>query len=138
MSAPPEWINRYIGTPHVTNGRTPEGFDCWGLMMAVWRDQRQIELPDFQAPDGASFLEAGQAVAGFYKEDWRTMAPAVQVDAGADWDFVAVVRRGACLHMGLLLGGGVLHSSYPAGTVWEPENRFNVNYPKREYWRWLG
>ena len=73
----------------------------------------------------------------FYKE-WPTVAPAVQVELGQEWDFVAVLRHRAALHMGLLIGGGVLHSCHPAGTVWEPENRFNVNYPRREYWRWLG
>jgi len=131
------WINRYIGTPHKTNGRGPDGFDCWGLMLAVWREQRGIELPDFMAPNDASFVEAVEAVGKFYKE-WPTVAPAVQVEAGREWDFVAVIRRRAALHMGLLIGGGVLHSSYPQGAVWDPEPRFNQFYPSREYWRWLG
>lgn len=132
-----DWINRYIGTPHVTNGRGPDGYDCWGLMLAVWRDQRGIELPDFQAPNDATFVEAVEAVGRFYKE-WPTAGPAVQVEEGTDWDFVAAIRRRTALHMGLLIGGRILHSSNARGTVWEAPLAFNQLYPNREYWRWLG
>jgi cell wall-associated NlpC family hydrolase len=134
-----DWLNRYIGTPHKTNGRTlEEGLDCWGLMCAVYREQRGIELPDFTAPNDASLREAIESVGAFY-ERWPTTAPSVQVDEGADWDFVVITRRGQALHMGLCINGGVLHSSAQTrGTVWEPDSRFNRQFPNRCYWRWLG
>jgi cell wall-associated NlpC family hydrolase len=131
------WINDYVGTPHKTNGRDRAGWDCWGLMRAVWREQKGIDLPDFTAPHDATFIEAVEAVGKFY-ERWPTVAPAVQVEAGADWDFVVVLRRGVlALHMGLVINRGVLHSANARGTVWEPESRFNAQYPGRAYWRWL-
>lgn len=132
------WLNDYVGTPHLTNGRDRAGFDCWGLMVAVWRDRRGIELPDFRAPNDASLIRAIEEVGANYGK-WPSLAPVAQVEAPCDWDFVVCKRHGLALHMGLFIGGGVLHSSATTlGTVWEPESRFNATYPKRDFWRWLG
>lgn len=133
-----EWINDYVGVPHVTNGRDRNGFDCWGLMCAVWRDRRGIELPDFRAPNDATLLQAIEEVGANYGK-WPSVAPVVQVEAPCDWDFVVCRRHALALHMGLYIGRGVLHStSASRGTVWEPEARFFATYQNRDYWRWLG
>ena len=130
-----EWINGYIGTPHKTNGRERfDGWDCWGLVCAVWREQRGIELPDFRAPNDATFQQAVAAVGEHHDKSFPHHAD--QVETPADWDFVFCLRRALALHVGLVINRGVLHSHYPQGTVWEPQSRFNLNHPNRTYWRW--
>ena len=38
------WITQYIGKPWVTNGRGPDGFDCWGFVWWVYKHHFGIEL----------------------------------------------------------------------------------------------
>lgn len=131
-----EWINDYVGLPHVTNGRERKGCDCWGLMILVWRERRGIELPDWRAPNDASFLAAVEEVGARYG-DWPKAAPSAQVDEPTEWDFVVCLRRTVARHVGLYINGGVLHSP-DKQSVWEPASRFFLNNPTRSYWRWLG
>lgn len=54
------WVNNYIGTEYVKNGRNIKtGFDCWGLVLCVYRDVFHVELPDFSyTPTIFGYLDA--------------------------------------------------------------------------------
>ena len=119
---PPDWVNDYIGLPYVLNGRERRGLDCWGLISLVWREKRGIQIPDFQAPHDADLMEVMQAVADNMPEAIR-QARAVAVEAPVDWDFVVCYRHKLACHVGLYIGGGILHT-HPttSGSVWEPES----------------
>jgi len=134
---PPDWVNDYIGLPYRLNGRERDGLDCWGLISLVWREKRGIQIPDFQAPHDADLLAVMQAVADNMPEAVR-QAPAVAVEAPVSWDFVVCYRHRLACHVGLFIGGGILHT-HPttSGAVWEPESRFNSHHKTRSYWRWL-
>lgn len=41
------WATPYIGRRFAYGGRGPDVYDCWGLVMAVYKDQFGIDLPDF-------------------------------------------------------------------------------------------
>ena len=42
-----EWMRRAIGVPFVEMGRDFDGWDCWGLVIAAYRDVAGIGIPDY-------------------------------------------------------------------------------------------
>ncbi len=43
----PEWAGKYVGIPWLTNGRGPEGYDCWGLVRMIAKDQFGWDWPSY-------------------------------------------------------------------------------------------
>jgi len=41
----PPWVDSYIGCPFKDLGRTPEGWDCYGLVHYVYKNHFDITLP---------------------------------------------------------------------------------------------
>jgi cell wall-associated NlpC family hydrolase len=39
-------FDRFVGIPYADKGRGPE-YDCWGLLQAVMRELRGVELPSY-------------------------------------------------------------------------------------------
>lgn len=58
-----ERINHFIGAPFVDGGRGPHGYDCWGLVMAVFREFG-LTLPDFEISACNAARVGGQIMAG--------------------------------------------------------------------------
>ena len=127
------WVNDYVGVPYVENGRRRDGWDCWGLVVAVYRDQLAIDLPDWQwhAPYGPMQRARAfaHAVAGL------DVAPAVPLADPQPWA-IGLVGGARPHHVGVVAGHGVLHAQRYGGTVWEPVGRFLANYPDVRWFRW--
>jgi cell wall-associated NlpC family hydrolase len=129
------WVNAYVGVPYLVNGRTRAGWDCWGLVLAVYRDQLGLELPDWRR--AAPFGLAAQARA--FREAWRALTAglALELEAPAPFALVFVARAPAPHHVGVVAGGGVLHCAAPThGTTWEPLRRFRAAYAPLSWWQW--
>ena len=43
-----EFVNSFVGVPYEVNGRDRQGWDCWGVVMAVFQEVRGVRLPDWQ------------------------------------------------------------------------------------------
>lgn len=43
----PSWANSYRGVPHVSKGRTPDGWDCWGVLWWCYPRHFGIQLPSY-------------------------------------------------------------------------------------------
>ncbi|CAI2936032.1 C40 family peptidase [Aminobacter niigataensis] len=41
------WLNRYVGIPFVSRGRSRAGLDCWGLVRLIYAQELGIELPSY-------------------------------------------------------------------------------------------
>lgn len=132
-----EWINDYVGVPYLVNGRTRAGWDCWGLVLAVYRDRLEIELPDWRwhEPLGlAAKLRSFDAA-------WRDVekgAHAIELRFPMDYAIGLVRNLERPHHVGLALGGGVLHAARYGGTLYEPRARFLKTYPSTKWHAWRG
>jgi hypothetical protein len=62
---PPEWCRKYVGKQYQDKGRGPEKYDCWGIVLAVLKEQFGITgLPDY----GDTYTTSG---------DWSSVSRAV-------------------------------------------------------------
>lgn len=139
-----EWVNSYVGIPWLVNGRSKAGVDCWGIVLAVYREQRGIDLPDWQVQpqrdhygDLVHSAETITGAAQLAAADGR----AVVLEAPEDWSIVVVHRRRLANHVGIVVAGGhfVLHCAEGTrGTVCEPIDRFRREHPNCSFWRWTG
>lgn len=41
------WCRHYVGIPYKPLGRDKSGIDCWGLPILVYRQELDLELPDY-------------------------------------------------------------------------------------------
>jgi len=127
-----DWINEYVGVPYLRNGRDRNGWDCWGMCMAAFKEQRGVTLPDWRVASNPSLKELVEAMTAG-EAAFADMAKPVNVPQ--DWDMCSVSRHRMPNHVGLYLYGGVLHSQEKLGTVWEPLWRFTQTYPHLRWWR---
>lgn len=108
------WAAAYLGRPWRVGASGPSHFDCWGLVLAVYRDRLGLELP----PAGFTSEDAKVVLAGF--RDHPERARWRQVDAPADLDAVLMAQARQPIHVGIHLeehGGRVLHATRAAGVV---------------------
>jgi len=127
-------INEFIGLPYREGARGPEAYDCYGVVMAVYRAGLGIELPDWYAdapgPQGAS-----RAIAAAMTDE-ATRRQSVKVEAAEDFDIAVVGSSLRPHHVGVFMHGGVLHCSKAFGSVWQQMPRFTALYPSVEFYRW--
>ena len=130
------WVNDFVGVPYQVNGRTTLGWDCWGLVVAVYRDRLGLELPDWRR--GAPYdLAAHIRIMNAALETMKARPLAELVPGPEPWALVFVMRHSRPWHVGVAAAGGVLHCCELAGgTVFEPMQRWRLAYPVCSWWRW--
>jgi len=135
-----DWINDYIGIPYECNGRGPGVFDCYGLVIDIYKKQLGIDLPDWLVDDTAqstAMRAITGAVAGVIDD-----GKARQVENGKyeDFNIVVLTRHQMAHHVGLYIAGGVLHTKQGgAGVIFEPFTAFEQQCRgKLEVFKWLG
>jgi cell wall-associated NlpC family hydrolase len=127
-----DWINDYVGKPYLLGARGPDAYDCWGLVMAVYRDQLGTTLPDWGVANDAGLR---QVVAAVTHGQGSFLDIGYQVDAPREWDIFTVSRARQAHHAGVVVPGGVLHSMAGCGTVFEPMAKFVRENPLVSWWR---
>jgi cell wall-associated NlpC family hydrolase len=128
-------LNEYIGKPYLVNGRGPDAFDCFGLVLDIYRRLFDIHLPDWTVED-ATLATAVRVI----NKAWRSQEAndlAYKVDAPEDFDIAFLYRKDIAHHVGIYVNGGVMHASHKnSGVAWErPEVFSSVGRGSLQYWR---
>lgn len=129
------WVNDYVGVPFVENGRTRDGWDCWGLVLAVYRDRLGLELPDYRWSPPYGPLEK-LAAFGVAVDRVKFLDLAAPIDGPEAWAIGLVRANNRPHHVGVSIGGGVLHAQRYGGTVYVPVNRFLFANVGCQWFRW--
>lgn len=102
----PPWVAQYVGIPYLTNGRTLEGCDCWGLYALVMAHQRGLALPAYDGPGwrGSGSLRAVGAAAEAYAAQFT------EVPQGEEQLTDAILLRssGLPIHIGMVVAPGLM------------------------------
>lgn len=109
------WVKRYIGIPFVSNGRTREGCDCYGLVRMVLRDEYGITLPELSC-DYSSALNRTETEKLFI-ENLPVLA-AGKIPAPEEKAVALITEGGRPCHLGIVAGAGyILHTGAKTGSV---------------------
>jgi hypothetical protein len=104
-----------IGKPWVAGGRGPDTFDCWGLLVHVYRELLGIELPAYTCMDVQNKLMVAKTIVCVFSE-WGVLPTPKHLCA------VGISANRKLHHLGVWLdldGGGVLHASETSGVVFQ-------------------
>ena len=89
-------MTELVGIPFKDRGRTIEGFDCWGLVMHVHKEQTGETLPDFT-------YDLASAVSNSLYFAEQTIGPTWE-ETQPEFGVVAVFRIGGVIrHAGYML-----------------------------------
>jgi len=114
-----EWVKKYIGIPFVSNGRTMDGCDCYGLVRLVFRNEYNIELPEL-SDNYADALNVHET-ARLFAENLPVLA-GEKIAAPREKAVVVITEHGVAAHIGIAAGGGyVLHTGFKTGSVCQRE-----------------
>lgn len=104
-----DWAAAYVGLPYRLGGRTPNGIDCWGLVLLVWREVFGIEGPGM---DGVTWRpgEPRDAVRSVADTMAATAAGFAPVPAGQEQagDAILIRMRGHPLHCAVVVEPGLM------------------------------
>jgi len=129
-----EWVNDYVGVPYRPNGRTRDGWDCWGLVVAVYHERLGIELPDYQWSAPYSPLDV---LRGFSRACESLLGGlTIEVEQPEQWAMPMVYASQRPHHIGVFVGHGVLHAARWSGTTYERLDRFERHNQRIKWLRW--
>lgn len=93
------WARKYVGLKHVLGGRGPEGVDCWGLLVLVYREVFGIDLPLFPGITATGVLNISRVVEHSAQTEWTEMPKP------CDGAAVAMSQKEVIHHVGIWIGG---------------------------------
>jgi cell wall-associated NlpC family hydrolase len=118
----PSWAGDYVGLPYVEQGRDRIGCDCWGLVALVQREVFDREVPAYEAltwPHGSP-RSVTEAIGAFARAEAAVTYDKVYGGTEVEGDIVLLRMRGQPLHVGVVLGGGMmLHTDETEGSCIE-------------------
>jgi len=113
------WVKKYIGIPFVSNGRTADGCDCYGLARLVMCNEFGIDLPEL-SNDYSDALNVAET-ARLFNEHLPALA-GEKLEAPEEGAVAIITGRGAAVHIGVVAGGGyILHTGIKTGAVCQRE-----------------
>lgn len=95
----------YVGLPWKEKGRSPDGFDCWGLLAFVYAQELEVDLPSYH--DRYVTTADRKALAALINGE---LGPWEEIKSGHEQAFDVVLMRegGDPRHVGLVVEPGRL------------------------------
>ena len=123
------FINKYIGAPWVNRGESVKGVDCWGLVLASYREIDGIDLPQISGYGDAD-CATGDAVTNKDLSQFSEAQPANGAIMCIFDDNNKMVHVGRCLL------GRVLHASDGIGVRWSQYSAINKIHKNVRYYKY--
>ena len=119
-----EWFSRYIGLPFDDGGRGPHGYDCWGLVRAVYADRLGVDLPSYGEISARDLARIARQMETAKDDGWRQIGTPRALD-------VVLMRSGRggarVVHVGVMVDANrLLHVEEAAATAVVPVTHFSV------------
>jgi cell wall-associated NlpC family hydrolase len=126
---PEEFCNHANGKPWVNRAEGPEAYDCWGLVLASFREIDGVDLPQ---------------CAGYADKNCETAEAAKQIDMTrfnlsqpTNGAIMAVFdNHKNLLHVGRCLCGRVLHATNAMGVCWHSYQTINDRFKNIRYFKY--
>lgn len=124
MVAVPAWVNGYVGIPYVELGRDLTGWDCWGCVATIHKEQFGIDIGSYEgvgciySTEGPCSPSLNQSfVAEFIDRQRSLLWDDILLGQEAPGDLVMLKAFGATIHVGIVCTPGVmLHCSHGTDT----------------------
>lgn len=131
-----QWLTRYIGKPYKLGSRGPDYFDCWGLLIAIFKNELNIDLPDFTSRS-ANPLQLESVFRESISHCFE-LNLIEQCSRPQDMDIFIARRKRAAHHAGLFISGGLLHiSNDRRGVCFDRLINFSeAGYGELTFFRW--
>jgi cell wall-associated NlpC family hydrolase len=128
-----EWVKKYIGIPFVSNGRTADGCDCYGLVRLVLRNEYGINLPEL-SDDYADAMNIAETAKLFAEK--RPVLAAEKLPGPRERAVAVITEHGRPAHLGIAAGGGyILHTGAKTGPVGPRETHPGLRGRVEGYYR---
>jgi len=95
------WVDDYIGIPFGKNGSTRESCDCWRLVVMVYKDKLNIDLPDFSGIFVDGSLASLRKVTKHIRETKKAWQ---KVDKPLPFDVILLRTGSMVYHCGVVIG----------------------------------
>jgi len=124
-----EFCNKTNGKPWVNRAEGPNAYDCWGLVLASFREVDGIELPQV-----AGYYDKECSTGDALTLDYMALFTPCQPVNGA---IMAVFdNRGNLQHVGRCLCGRVLHATEGLGVAHHTYQTLNNKYSNIRYFKY--
>lgn len=117
-------VNDLIGKPYRLGGRGPFEYDCWGLVVEIYK-RLGVSLPDYPSQT-LSRTDIIRIIKGEYL---GVTEPTVDPK---EYDFVADLKKA---HIGVYLQGRILHATNTHGVQLMALDTFRQTYTHTEFFR---
>ena len=116
------------GTPWVAGARGPDTFDCWGLLVHIYRELLKIEVDSYP---GVNASDVSQVTRIIYAESnkWQ------EIPIPEPFCAVGLSTGKRIHHVGIWVVDGVLHTNSNHGCIYQTIGSIRRAFPTIKYYR---
>lgn len=121
-------VGKYIEVPFQWRGRSLEGWDCYGLVCTVYREEYGIELPDYLGSYGTETPSQIEEIGDMIRRESRGVWTETREPAEGDVVKLWTIKPAWSTHVGLFVrGSSILMAVRETGTVLVDYGRSTVD-----------
>lgn len=120
-----EWTS-YLNKPWQVGCDGPDSFDCWGLLVDIYKKHLYKELPRFSDLNKLNRLDVAKKIGEEIQSQWELLEQPIHLSAVGMSHLPNKV-----FHVGCFLdidGGYVIHTRKDYGCMIEPLPKINFNF----------